>query len=163
MKGQKERISRLEAVLSSLEKRFDELVVRIAEIADTMRWRHVPGRWRHALEALADNPIARAALDARKDVRVWGEPDARAADRVIKREVKSTRAELGALAEEVKRMRGSSRELEPPEAMRAVLRASTVKSVPRHLEARKAPRNAFWGLSDGLQTEVASPLHPFCV
>lgn len=112
VKGQKERISRLEAVLSSLEKRFDELVVRIAEIADTMRWRHVPGRWRHALEALADNPIARAALDARKDVRVWGEPDARAADRVIKREVKSTRAELGALAEEVKRMRGSSRELE---------------------------------------------------
>lgn len=40
------------------------------------------------------------------------EKDARAADRVIKREVKSVRKELGALAAEAQQMRKSGKQLE---------------------------------------------------
>ena len=45
---------------------------------------------------MVDNPIAHAALAVRQNVARWVEKDARAADKVIKREVKSVRKELGA-------------------------------------------------------------------
>ena len=59
-----------------------------------------------------DNPIAHAALAVRQNVARWVEKDARAADRVIKREVKSVRKELGALAAEAQQMRKSGKQLE---------------------------------------------------
>lgn len=46
----------------------------------------------------------------------WVEKDARAADRVIKREVKSVRKELGALAAEAQQMRKSGKQLESERA-----------------------------------------------
>ena len=53
-----------------------------------------------------------AALAVRRNVARWVEKDARAADRVIKREVKSVRNELGALAAEAQQMRTSAKQLE---------------------------------------------------
>ena len=53
-----------------------------------------------------------AALSVRQNVARWVEKDARAADRVIKREVKSVRNELGALAAEAQQMRKSGKQLE---------------------------------------------------
>lgn len=67
---------------------------------------------RKALSRLVDNPIAHAALAVRQNVARWVEKDARAADRVIKREVKSVRKELGALAAEAQQMRKSGKQLE---------------------------------------------------
>lgn len=55
---------------------------------------------------------ARAALAVRQNVARWVEKDARAADKVIKREVKSVRKELGALAAEAQQMRTSAKQLE---------------------------------------------------
>ena len=88
----------------------------IIEIADTMRWRFEPQNWRKALSRLIDNPIAHAALSVRQNVARWVEKDARAADRVIKREVKSVRKELGALAAEAQQMRKSGKQLESERA-----------------------------------------------
>ena len=50
--------------------------------------------------------------------RTWlgGSKDARAADRVIKREVKSVRKKLGALAAEAQQMRKSGKQLESERA-----------------------------------------------
>ena len=59
----------------------------------------------------ADSP-ALAALAVRQNVARWVEKDARAADKVIKREVKSVRKELGALAAEAQQMRTSAKQLE---------------------------------------------------
>ena len=53
-----------------------------------------------------------AALAVRQNVARWVEKDARAADKVIKREVKSVRKELGALAAEAQQMRTSAKQLE---------------------------------------------------
>ena len=71
-----------------------------------MRWRFEPQNWRKALSRLVDNPIANAALAVRQNVARWVEKDARAADKVIKRE------ELGALAAEAQQMRTSAKQLE---------------------------------------------------
>lgn len=75
-----------------------------------------PQNWRKALSRLVDNPIAHAALSVRQNVARWVEKDARAADRVIKREVKSVRKELGALAAEAQQMRKSGKQLESERA-----------------------------------------------
>lgn len=56
------------------------------------------------------------ALSVRQNVARWVEKDARAADRVIKREVKSVRKELGALAAEAQQMRKSGKQLESERA-----------------------------------------------
>lgn len=98
--------------ISGLEERLDKAIGNIIEIADTMRWRFEPQNWRKALSRLVDNPIAHAALAVRQNVARWVEKDARAADKVIKREVKSVRKELGALAAEAQQMRTSAKQLE---------------------------------------------------
>lgn len=112
VKRQRSTIDRLERTISGLEERLDKAVGNIIEIADTMRWRFEPQNWRKALSRLVDNPIAHAALAVRQNVARWVEKDARAADRVIKREVKSARKELGALAAEAQQMRKSGKQLE---------------------------------------------------
>lgn len=112
VKRQRFTIDRLERTISGLEERLDKAVGNIIEIADTMRWRFEPQNWRKALSRLVDNPIAHAALAVRQNVARWVEKDARAADRVIKREVKSVRKELGALAAEAQQMRTSAKQLE---------------------------------------------------
>jgi hypothetical protein len=112
VKRQRSTIDRLERTISGLEERLDKAVGNIIEIADTMRWRFEPQNWRKALSRLVDNPIAHAALAVRQNVARWVEKDARAADRVIKREVKSVRKELGALAAEAQQMRKSGKQLE---------------------------------------------------
>lgn len=112
VKRQRSTIDRLERTISWLEERLDKAVGNIIEIADTMRWRFEPQNWRKALSRLVDNPIAHAALAVRQNVARWVEKDARAADRVIKREVKSVRKELGALAAEAQQMRKSGKQLE---------------------------------------------------
>lgn len=96
VKRQRSTIDRLERTISGLEERLDKAIGNIIEIADTMRWRFEPQNWRKALSRLVDNPIAHAALAVRQNVARWVEKDARAADRVIKREVKSVRKELTA-------------------------------------------------------------------
>lgn len=120
LKGEVERqrstIDRLERTISGLEERLDKAIGNIIEIADTMRWRFEPQNWRKALSRLIDNPIAHAALAVRQNVARWVEKDARAADRVIKREVKSVRKELGALAAEAQQMRKSGKQLESERA-----------------------------------------------
>lgn len=120
LKGEVERqrstIDRLERTISGLEERLDKAIGNIIEIADTMRWRFEPQNWRKALSRLVDNPIAHAALAVRQNVARWVEKDARAADRVIKREVKSVRKELGALAAEAQQMRKSGKQLESERA-----------------------------------------------
>ena len=85
-------------------------------ISGVVRWRFEPQNWRKALSRLVDNPIAHAALAVRQNVARWVEKDARAADRVIKREVKSVRKELGALAAEAQQMRKSGKQLESERA-----------------------------------------------
>ena len=112
VKRQRSTIDRLERTISGLEERLDKAVGNIIEIADTMRWRFEPQNWRKALSRLVDNPIAHAALAVRQNVARWVEKDARAADRVIKSEVKSVRKELGALAAEAQQMRTSAKQLE---------------------------------------------------
>lgn len=112
VKRQRSTIDRLERTISGLEERLDKAIGNIIEIADTMRWRFEPQNWRKALSRLVDNPIAHAALAVRQNVARWVEKDARAADRVIKREVKSVRKELGALAAEAQQMRKSGKQLE---------------------------------------------------
>ena len=112
VKRQRSTIDRLERTISGLEERLDKAVGNIIEIADTMRWRFEPQNWRKALSRLVDNPIAHAALAVRQNVARWVEKDARAADKVIKREVKSVRKELGALAAEAQQMRTSAKQLE---------------------------------------------------
>lgn len=112
MKRQRSTIDRLERTISGLEERLDKAIGNIIEIADTMRWRFEPQNWRKALSRLVDNPIAHAALAVRQNVARWVEKDARAADKVIKREVKSVRKELGALAAEAQQMRTSAKQLE---------------------------------------------------
>lgn len=116
VKRQRSTIDRLERTISGLEERLDKAVGNIIEIADTMRWRFEPQNWRKALSRLVDNPIAHAALAVRQNVARWVEKDARAADRVIKREVKSVRKELGALAAEAQQMRKSGKQLESERA-----------------------------------------------
>lgn len=118
VKRQRSTIDRLERTISGLEERLDKAVGNIIEIADTMRWRFEPQNWRKALSRLVDNPIAHAALAVRQNVARWVEKDARAADRVIKREVKSVRKELGALAAEAQQMRKSGKQLESERASR---------------------------------------------
>lgn len=112
VKRQNSHIERLEGAVTGLEQRLDKVIGNIIEIADTMRWRFEPQNWRKALERLLDNPIAHAALAVRKNVARWTERDARAADKVIKKEVKSVRKELGALAAEARQMRESSERLD---------------------------------------------------
>lgn len=112
VKRQRSTIDRLERTISGLEERLDKAIGNIIEIADTMRWRFEPQNWRKALSRLVDNPIAHAALAVRQNVARWVEKDARAADKVIKREVKSVRKELGALAAEAQQMRTSAKQLE---------------------------------------------------
>ena len=116
VKRQRSTIDRLERTISGLEERLDKAIGNIIEIADTMRWRFEPQNWRKALSRLVDNPIAHAALSVRQNVARWVEKDARAADRVIKREVKSVRKELGALAAEAQQMRKSGKQLESERA-----------------------------------------------
>lgn len=116
VKRQRSTIDRLERTISGLEERLDKAIGNIIEIADTMRWRFEPQNWRKALSRLIDNPIAHAALSVRQNVARWVEKDARAADRVIKREVKSVRKELGALAAEAQQMRKSGKQLESERA-----------------------------------------------
>lgn len=116
VKRQRSTIDRLERTISGLEERLDKAIGNIIEIADTMRWRFEPQNWRKALSRLVDNPIAHAALAVRQNVARWVEKDARAADRVIKREVKSVRKELGALAAEAQQMRKSGKQLESERA-----------------------------------------------
>lgn len=116
VKCQRSTIDRLERTISGLEERLDKAIGNIIEIADTMRWRLEPQNWRKALSRLVDNPIAHAALAVRQNAARWVEKDARAADRVIKREVKSVRKELGALAAETRQMRKSSKQLESERA-----------------------------------------------
>ena len=72
--------------------------------------------WRKALSRLVDNPIAHAALAVRQNVARWVEKDARAADRVIKREVKSVRKELGSLVQMAEQARQASAQLESERA-----------------------------------------------
>lgn len=116
VKRQRSTIDRLERTISGLEERLDKAIGNIIEIADTMRWRFEPQNWRKALSRLVDNPIAHAALSVRQNVARWVEKDARAADRVIKCEVKSVRKELGALAAEAQQMRKSGKQLESERA-----------------------------------------------
>lgn len=116
VKRQRSTIDRLERTISGLEERLDKAIGNIIEIADTMRWRFEPQNWRKALSRLIDNPIAHAALSVRQNVARWVEKDARAADKVIKREVKSVRKELGALAAEAQQMRKSGKQLESERA-----------------------------------------------
>lgn len=112
-------IESLERVVSGLEKRLDKAISNIIEIADTMRWRFEPQNWRKALERLISNPIAHAALAVRQSVARWSEKDARAADKIIKREVKSVRTELRSLADVAKQARESHAQLEKDEALRS--------------------------------------------
>lgn len=112
VKRQRSTIDRLERTISGLEERLDKAVGNIIEIADTMRWRFEPQNWRKALSRLIDNPIAHAALAVRQNVARWVEKDARAADRVIKREVKSVRKELGSLVQMAEQARQASAQLE---------------------------------------------------
>ena len=109
-------IDRLERTISGLEERLDKAIGNIIEIADTMRWRFEPQNWRKALSRLVDNPIAHAALAVRQNVARWVEKDARAADRVIKREVKSVRKELGSLVQMAEQSRQASAQLESERA-----------------------------------------------
>ena len=110
VKRQRSTIERLERTINGLEERLD------IEIADTMRWRFEPQNWRKALSRLVDNPIAHAALAVRQNVARWVEKDARAADRVIKREVKSVRKELGSLVQMAEQARQASAQLESERA-----------------------------------------------
>ena len=112
VKRQRSTIDRLERTISGLEERLDKAVGNIIEIADTMRWRFEPQNWRKALSRLVDNPIAHAALAVRQNVARWVEKDARAADKVIKREVKSVRKELGSLVQMAEQARQASAQLE---------------------------------------------------
>lgn len=116
VKRQRSTIDRLERTISWLEERLDKAVGNIIEIADTMRWRFEPQNWRKALSRLVDNPIAHAALAVRQNVARWVEKDARAADRVIKREVKSVRKELGSLVQMAEQARQASAQLESERA-----------------------------------------------
>ena len=116
VKRQRSTIDRLERTISGLEERLDKAVGNIIEIADTMRWRFEPQNWRKALSRLIDNPIAHAALAVRQNVARWVEKDARAADRVIKREVKSVRKELGSLVQMAEQTRQASAQLESERA-----------------------------------------------
>ena len=112
VKRQRSTIDRLERTISGLEERLDKAIGNIIEIADTMRWRFEPQNWRKALSRLVDNPIAHAALAVRQNVARWVEKDARAADKVIKREVKSVRKELGSLVQMAEQARQASAQLE---------------------------------------------------
>ena len=58
----------------------------------------------------------RETAEMKRDLEQEVEKDARAADRVIKREVKSVRKELGALAAEAQQMRKSGKQLESERA-----------------------------------------------
>lgn len=118
VKRQRSTIDRLERTISGLEERLDKAIGNIVEIAETMRWRFEPQHWRKALSRLVNNPIASAALAVRQNVPRWLEKDARAADKVIKREVKSVRKELVDLASEAKQMKKTARSMESSKAVR---------------------------------------------
>lgn len=92
----------LESALERLTERFMTLLRHITEVADTMAHRKHIGTWRAGLEALRDNPIARAAVEAG---RPWiRERDARRAENSIKRDVREARDELAELARETQRV-----------------------------------------------------------
>lgn len=93
-------VSRLEKALDAITERFSALVANIAEVGKTLHLRPWPGAWRKALEALADNPIAQAALDAGR--RFSTKADVRKADRAVRREVAAEQREIDSLLAQAK-------------------------------------------------------------
>lgn len=94
----REEVSTLHEAMAGLQERFRELVAAITEVAETMHLRPWFGSWKHALEALRQNPIAKAAVAAGQP---WqSERDAKKAEKVIKHEVKAAKRELDSLCRE---------------------------------------------------------------
>lgn len=94
----REEVSTLHEAMAGLQERFRELVAAITEVAETMKLRPWFGSWKHALEALRENPIAQAAVAAGQP---WkSEHDAKKAEKVIAQEVKVAKRELDSLCRE---------------------------------------------------------------